>query len=935
MKLKNKLIKSLIIITFIMLINYIRIPFKFDKNVYAAENASYTEIKDGDYYIASKLNDNKILTIDNGSKDSGTNIVLWGNSNMPYQKFTIKKLDNGYYTIISKYTNQSLDIYHASMESGINIKQSIFSGGEAQQWIIKDAGDGYYFIVSKLNSLNLDVYHADYTNGTILKTGIPSNSSAQKFKFCSIEDENKKIEDGNYSISSALDNSKVLDIDRASKLSGANLQIWTNVNQKQQQFKVTYLDNGYYSIIATHSNMALDVYHASPYSGANVAQSIYTGGQAQQWLIKDAGDGYYYIISKCNGLMLDVYHADSNNGANVETSDYSGSKAQKFQFTKATETEEYVTGEKTINNGTYIIYTKLGNNLVLDVNGACMESGGNVQVWNNEFQKQQQFKVTYLENGAYSIIATHSNMSLDVYHAEKINRTNVEQGNYTSSYAQQWIIKKDITDDYYTITSKCNNLNLDVDGAIAKNGTNVQVYEQNNTDAQKFKFVDIETALRNIDLDALKYPSYKEKIQALKVKHPNWNFKFLYTGITFANAVNGEASVPARNLVPTSYAGEWINGYTQYDSGWYAASAKAIAYYMDPRNFLDDVNIFQFLDENGYPSEISVSNIQTEVNNTYLSNYANDIYTACKNQGVNPYYIISRLIQEQGKNGTTIGKGMDGGDGYTYYNPFDIGASGNGYSEIYANALARAKSEGWNTMEKAIEGGITYCKKNWLDNYQNTLYQNRFDIDSTNGTSLYSHQYMQNLMGAYSEARLLKGMYNDTGCVDSTLTFIIPLYENMDSTVSPLPSSEVESYPMDFETTGTGVRLRESPKGNIICELAEKGTKLISAQRGVSSDWQKVITTDGKIGYVSCSYLTSIDTQTNCNHGATVKTNDGKGCNVRVGPSTRTDQLTAISDGASVTVINEGTYNNIDGYNWSRVVLASGAQGFMPSQYLK
>lgn len=46
-------------------------------------------------------------------------------------------------------------------------------------------------------------------------------------------------------------------------------------------------------------------------------------------------------------------------------------------------------------------------------------------------------------------------------------------------------------------------------------------------------------------------------------------------------------------------------------------------------------------------------------------------------------------------------------------------------------------------MQKALEGGIGFCKDNWLENYQNTLYQNRFDIDSTNGTSLYTHQYMQ------------------------------------------------------------------------------------------------------------------------------------------------------------------------------------------------
>ena len=53
---------------------------------------------------------------------------------------------------------------------------------------------------------------------------------------------------------------------------------------------------------------------------------------------------------------------------------------------------------------------------------------------------------------------------------------------------------------------------------------------------------------------------------------------------------------------------------------------------------------------------------------------------------------------------------MDGGDGNTYYNPFNIGANGNGWDEIYANALARAKKEGWNTMQKALEGGIVFCK---------------------------------------------------------------------------------------------------------------------------------------------------------------------------------------------------------------------------------
>ncbi len=102
-------------------------------------------------------------------------------------------------------------------------------------------------------------------------------------------------------------------------------------------------------------------------------------------------------------------------------------------------------------------------------------------------------------------------------------------------------------------------------------------------------------------------------------------------------------------------------------------------------------------------------------------------------------------------------------------------------------------------MEKAIEGGIAFLKKNWLENYQNTLYQNRFDIDSTNGSALYAHQYMQNLLGAYSEAKTLKSCYDNSNKLDSYFTFIIPLYEGMSTTLAQKPSNQigVEEYPMN------------------------------------------------------------------------------------------------------------------------------------------
>ena len=441
-------------------------------------------------------------------------------------------------------------------------------------------------------------------------------------------------------------------------------------------------------------------------------------------------------------------------------------------------------------------------------------------------------------------------------------------------------------------------------------------------------------------IDTSKYPGYKEKIQQLMNAHPNWNFKMLYTGLTLDQAVRGECALHSRNLVPSNYSGEWVCsvcGTRLYDSGWYCASEKAVAYYMDSRNFLDDTNVFQFLDLNTYASDsVSLDGIRSKVSGSFLQNYANEINNACINTNVNPYYIIARLLQEQGYSGTTIGKGMNGGDGKTYYNPFNIGASGNGYDQIYANALETAKSYGWDSMQKAIEGGISFCKKNWLENYQNTLYQNKFDIDTTNGSSLYTHQYMQNLMGAYSEARTLRSMYANTGKIDSKFTFVIPLYESAGSIASQ-PSYNSESTPINVKIVANGglnIRSDASTNSSVI-KLVPNGEIVLSIQRGINSSWQKIVLNDGTVGYMSGTYLQQVSDVTNCNYSAYVKTSDGTGCYIRSGPTIKADRITVLADGTWLTVINEGTYNNIDGYNWVRVMLSDGRQAFMPSKYLK
>lgn len=885
------------------------------------------EIEDGIYTIKSALNEQYVLDIEASSQKNGGNLELWNNGNTDNQRFILKYLGDGTYSIVALHSKKAIDVEEGKKEKGTNILQWGYHGGNNQRWIIKSAGNGNFNIISKGNGLYLDIPNSKAGNGSNVQVWTQNGAKNQEFKFVKQDDNKgtKTINNGIYLIESSTDTSKTLEIPRSSLVTGEKLGVWTKNSTVNQKFEFTYRDNGYYTISAVHSDKYLDISEGSKNDGAEVIQWNYHGGNNQQWKIQDAGNGYFNIISRCNGLYLTI------DGTSVKTCKENASLVQKFKLEKP---ETTITGEKTIEDGRYIIASKVNTSYVIDIPASSTKNGEIIEIWRNRLTDNQKFDVKYLGNGYYTIKAVHSEKVLEVPNSAMKIGTKITQNADNTSDSQQWIIKK-AEGEYYYIISKSSELYMEIDKQAAKPGVNLQIQNHTGYDMQKFKFCNPNTL---IDIDDNKYPGYKESLENLKLAHPNWNFKFLYTGLNFSDAVSGEYEVRSANLVPTSYGGEWISGTTLYDTGWYGASEKAIARFMDPRNFLNEVDVFQFQDVNDYLYGVcTLEGIQEQVNNSFLKDYATDIDTACRNENVNPYYIIARLFQENGRNPKNGTYKMNGGDGKYYYNPFNIGATGDSKSEVYNNALARAKREGWDTMVKALQGGIYFCKKNWLENYQNTLYQNKFDIDSTNGTSLYSHQYMQNLFGAYNEAKSLQGMYDRTGRLDSDFTFIIPLYENMPKDLSPEPKNNQESYIINVKTTGTEIRIRKeaSTDSEILREIADKGTVLLSVQRGINSNWHKVVTKDGLIGYVSGAWLEQIDDVKTCNYSARVKTNDGKGCYIRIGPSTRLDMAgSGLSDGTYVTVIDDSTYKNIDGYDWSRIMLSNGRQAFMPSKYL-
>lgn len=293
-----------------------------------------------------------------------------------------------------------------------------------------------------------------------------------------------RLEDGTYTIHSKLNHKRVFQVEDNATANGKKIKLANQLSiSMSQNVIVKYLNNGYYSLTFENSKKVLDVPGASKAKGTTLQQFSSNHSVAQQWMLKDAGNGYYFIISRCNGLYVDIPAGKATAGTKIQLYTGNNTDAQKFKFEKV----KQIKAEKTIEEGMYYISSALSDSKVLTVADGKTSNLANVQI-GNKGKQYQKFQVSYNASlKAYTITAFHSDKVLDVYGAGTTNGTNVQQCHSNKTKAQQWIIQE-TGDGYYYIISKCNYLFLDLYGASTQNGTNIQVYEPNGTKAQKFKF---------------------------------------------------------------------------------------------------------------------------------------------------------------------------------------------------------------------------------------------------------------------------------------------------------------------------------------------------------------------------------------------------------------------------------------------------------------
>ena len=309
--------------------------------------------------------------------------------------------------------------------------------------------------------------------------------------------------------------------------------------------------------------------------------------------------------------------------------------------------------------------------------------------------------------------------------------------------------------------------------------------------------------------------SYHNYLLEIHARYPKWNFVAEQINLTFYEVINGE-NYHGRSLLQGSAFNEGYrstethsynvltNKFYEYASepGYYNASKEAIAYYMDPRNYLNEKYIFAF-ESLGYSNNQTSSVIssiisgQSFFNTIYSKSFSDstgsasgDIVKASSNIGISAVHVASRIKQEMGNSLTTTDSRLGGNFTYNgsgksgYYNFFNIKSSCSNCSSIYAGY---AYEKGWNTPYKGIHGGARFLYDGYISLNQDTIYYEKFDVSTTNGN--YTHQYMQNLAAPVQEGGIKYKGYVEgfSSYLNTAITFTIPVYKNMPVTTVTAP----------------------------------------------------------------------------------------------------------------------------------------------------
>ncbi len=384
--------------------------------------------------------------------------------------------DGKYYLQSSKDNSLVLDVEAGSDENGANVQLYKVNYSGAQQWEIKyNSSTDDYNIKNVVSGKALDVEAAGVSDGANVQIWEANGTCAQRWKIITTNENIIKL------ISSC--STKALDISGGTIAAEMNIQLWSDNESNAQSWVLTPVETlekeGLYTIqaksdISKVADVSGGVRQAKSGTKVKIYESNNTG--AQRWKVEKTSDGYYIIINAQSGKVIDVEAAGTDDGTGIQIYDSNGTCAQKWKILK--------------NDDDSYTFISACSNKTLDLNANDTSNSSKIQIYsanNSNAQKWTMQKIQTIEDGEYNIVSALSEKKVvDIAANSSLNGANIQLYDKNGTNAQKWKVTYDKNTDFYTITNPGTGKALDVVAAGTWNGTNVQLYEKNGTCAQKW-----------------------------------------------------------------------------------------------------------------------------------------------------------------------------------------------------------------------------------------------------------------------------------------------------------------------------------------------------------------------------------------------------------------------------------------------------------------
>ena len=277
---------------------------------------------------------------------------------------------------------------------------------------------------------------------------------------------------------------------------GTNIQLYTLNKGDGQKWKVTYRDDGSMQITCYLNAKSIDVEGGTISAGTNIQMWTDNDTRAQKWDVEDTGDtviyqnteytAWYIKLIEAPTFVADVSYGTIARGTNIQLWSSNGSAAQKWIFVPI---DLYHSG------GLYEIRNMEKTSMVLDVADGSTTNGANVHLWPSNGTNAQKWVLTDTGSG-WTVRAVGAGKYLDIAGRVAKRGANVQTWEIDDEIysSQLWAI--DLMGETTVSNKKCAivrfgaendvEFSLDNSGNSMSYGSNIQVYDSNITNAQRW-----------------------------------------------------------------------------------------------------------------------------------------------------------------------------------------------------------------------------------------------------------------------------------------------------------------------------------------------------------------------------------------------------------------------------------------------------------------